>query len=103
MALAQGHWSRARVQYLGILSQCPTEPNPDGRHGLGANQVRLELFFPSLQPGDIPAQFAFSRCGPVLVAAERAGQAHQYGRPAGTPRPAVGISNDSLVINPRLG
>ena len=47
---------------------------------------------PGLQPGELPSPVVSAQGGQALVAAERAGQADQDGRPSGAALPVVDLS-----------
>ena len=47
---------------------------------------------PGVQPWELPSQAVSAQGGQALVAAERAGQADQDGRPSGTALPAISLS-----------
>ena len=61
-------------------------------HRFVANRVRLSVFVPGVQPWELPSPVMPAQGGQALVAAERAGQADQDGRPSGAALPVVDLS-----------
>ena len=70
-------------------------------HRFVANRVRLSLFRPGVQPWELPSPAVSAQGGQALVAAERAGQADQDGRPSGAALPVVDLSVVRDVRFPR--
>ena len=61
-------------------------------HRFVANRVRLSAVRPGVQPWELPSPAVSAQGGQALVAAERAGQADQDGRPSGAALPVVDLS-----------
>ena len=61
-------------------------------HRFVANRVRMSLFISGVQPWELPSPVMLAQGGQALVAAERAGQADQDGRPSGAALPAIDLS-----------
>ena len=61
-------------------------------HRFVANRVRLSLFVLAYNLGELPSPAVSAQGGQALVAAERAGQADQDGRPSGAALPVVDLS-----------
>ena len=61
-------------------------------HRFVANRVRLSLFILAYKPWELPSPIMPAQGGQALVAAERAGQADQDGRPSGAARATIDLS-----------
>ena len=61
-------------------------------HRFVANRVRLSLFVLAYNLGNFLRRLCLAQGGQALVAAERAGQADQDGRPSGAALPVVDLS-----------
>ena len=61
-------------------------------HRFVANRVRLSLFVLAYNPGNFLRRLCLPKTGQALVAAERAGQTDQDGRPSGAALPAIDLS-----------
>ena len=77
-------------------------------HRFVANRVRLSLFVSGVQPWELPSPVMPAQGGQALVAAERAGQADQDGRPSGAALPVVDLSvirgvGSSTVVRGSVG
>ena len=77
-------------------------------HRFVANRVRLSLFILAYNPWELPSPAVSAQGGQALVAAERAGQADQDGRPSGAALPAIDLSvvrgvGSSTVVRGSVG
>ena len=77
-------------------------------HRFVANRVRLSLFILAYNLGKLPSPVMSAQGGQALVAAERAGQADQDGRPSGAALPSIDLSvvrgvGSSTVVRGSVG
>ena len=96
--------SRAVGQGREVRAELDTAVVPSVRGQPGASvSVRL-----GVQPWELPSSALSAQGGQALVAAERAGQADQDGRPSGAPLPAIDLSvvrgvGSSMVVPGSVG
>ena len=85
-ALAVGHEPAADSNGYGAVSRDSPQVH---RCGGGGGPVSVR---PGVQPWELPSPAVSAQGGQALVAAERAGQADQDGRPSGAALPAIDLS-----------